>query len=262
MSVTASSTTTPSQSETLEAILRHQAQLQQAVALRAGAVIDAAERLADVTPHRDAFVELLRDEVLPHAVAEEHTLYDVGASLAPSRLLVTAMVAEHRRLQSLVDALAAARTPVTMAATALAVRTLFDAHLAKENDQLLPTLIIERVDLAALLNGMHEILGEGTVEAEQGGCGCGGCGCGGGAEAQTGVAQPGDLDVRQLPHAARHERIFGMVAELKPGEGFVLANDHDPKPLRYQLEAMNPGQISWEYLEAGPELWRVVVGRV
>jgi uncharacterized protein (DUF2249 family) len=41
----------------------------------------------------------------------------------------------------------------------------------------------------------------------------------------------------------------------------VLANDHDPKPLRYQLEAMNPGQITWEYLEQGPALWRVRVGR-
>lgn len=263
MSVTASSTTTPSQSETLEAILRHHEQLQQSVAGRAAAVVDAAERLADVTPHRDALVELLRDEVLPHAMAEEATLYDVGSRLAPSRLLVAAMVAEHRRLQALVDGIASARTPVSMAATALATRTLFDAHLAKENDQLLPALVLERVDLAGLLAGMHEILGDGgLVEADQGGCGCGGCGCGGGAQAQTGVAQPGDLDVRQLPHAVRHERIFGMVAELNPGEAFILANDHDPKPLRYQLEAMNPGQISWEYLEAGPELWRVAVGRV
>jgi uncharacterized protein (DUF2249 family) len=262
MSVTASSSPTTSQSETLEAILRHHEQLLQEVSARAAAVVDAAERLADVTPHRDAFVGLLRDEVLPHADAEEGTLYRVGATLAPSRLLVAAMVAEHRRLQALVEALATARTPVTMAATALALRTLFEAHLAKENDQLVPALVLERVDLADLLAGMHEILGDAAGQP-QGGCGCGGCGCGGGAEGQTtGVAQPGDLDVRQLPHAARHERIFGMVAELAPGEAFVLANDHDPKPLRYQLEAMNPGQISWEYLEQGPEIWRVVVGRV
>lgn len=263
MSVTASSSTTPSQSETLEAILRHHEQLQQAVFARAAAVVDAAERLADVTPHRDAFVELLREEVLPHAQAEEATLYDVGATLAPSRLLVAAMVAEHRRLQALVDRLATARTPVTIAATALATRVLFEAHLVKENDQLLPALILEHVDLAGLLDGMHEILGEAVGEAQHGGCGCGGCGCGGGVEAQTvGVAQPGDLDVRQLPHSARHERIFGMVAQLASGQSFVLANDHDPKPLRYQLEAMNPDQISWEYLEAGPELWRVAIGRI
>jgi uncharacterized protein (DUF2249 family) len=265
MSVTTpESTTTPSQSQTLEAILGHHAQLSAAVAARATDVVDAAERLADVTPHRDAFVELLREEVLPHAVAEEQTLYDVGSTLAASRLLVVAMVAEHRRLQALIDELAAARTPVRMAATALAVRVLFEAHLAKENDQLLPTLVLERINLAGLLDGMHEILGAaaGDHEAEQGGCGCGGCGCGGGADEATGQAHPGDLDVRTLPHAARHERIFGMVAQLAPGEAFVLANDHDPKPLHYQLEAQNPGQISWDYLEQGPQLWRVQIGRI
>jgi uncharacterized protein (DUF2249 family) len=266
MSVTTpESTTAPSQSETLAAILGHHAQLSAAVSARAAAVVDAAERLADVTPHRDAFVELLRDEVLPHAVAEEQTLYEVGSTLAPSRLLVVAMVAEHRRLLRLVEDLGAARTPVSMAATALAVRVLFEAHLAKENDQLLPTLVAERVDLAGLLDGMHEILGGAAgheQEQDQGGCGCGGCGCGGADDEATGEAHPGDLDVRTLPHAARHERIFGMVAQLVPGEAFVLANDHDPKPLHYQLEAQNPGHITWDYLEQGPQLWRVQIGRI
>jgi uncharacterized protein (DUF2249 family) len=146
---------------------------------------------------------------------------------------------------------------------AVAVRALFDAHLAKENDQLLPALVLERVDLAGLLDGMHEILGDPEGQHDHGGCGCGGCGCGGGAaDEAAGGAQAGDLDVRALPHSARHERIFGMVAKLAPGQAFVIANDHDPKPLRYQLEAMNPGQISWEYLQQGPELWRVQIGRV
>src|SRR5699024_9796231 len=55
---------------------------------------------------------------------------------------------------------------------------------------------------------------------------------------------------------------FEAVAALQPGEAFVLANDHDPKPLRFQLEAREPGQIDWLYLAEGPELWRVQVGRV
>jgi uncharacterized protein (DUF2249 family) len=41
-----------------------------------------------------------------------------------------------------------------------------------------------------------------------------------------------------------------------------LVNDHDPKPLRYQLEAENTGEFSWDYLEQGPEVWRVRIGRV
>jgi len=40
-----------------------------------------------------------------------------------------------------------------------------------------------------------------------------------------------------------------------------LVNDHDPKPLRYRLLAERPGQLAWEYLEQGPEVWRVRLGR-
>ncbi|WP_024287545.1 DUF2249 domain-containing protein [Cellulomonas sp. KRMCY2] len=103
-----------------------------------------------------------------------------------------------------------------------------------------------------------------TAEKDAGGCGCGGCGCGGGQapETQAQQVQPGDLDVRSLAPAQRHERIFAAVAALEPGEAFVLTNDHDPKPLRYQLDAEQPGQIGWEYLAEGPEVWRVQISRV
>jgi uncharacterized protein (DUF2249 family) len=43
--------------------------------------------------------------------------------------------------------------------------------------------------------------------------------------------------------------------------GFVLVNDHDSKPLYYQFAAEHEGQFSWGYLEQGPEVWRVRIGR-
>jgi uncharacterized protein (DUF2249 family) len=49
---------------------------------------------------------------------------------------------------------------------------------------------------------------------------------------------------------------------LAPGAAFILVNDHDPKPLRYQLEAEYPQQFSWTYMEKGPDVWRVEIGRV
>ena len=107
-----------------------------------------------------------------------------------------------------------------------------------------------------------------AAQTDAGGCGCGGCGCGGGGgggqapDAQAQQVQPGDLDVRSLAPAQRHERIFAAIAALAPGEAFVLTNDHDPKPLRYQLDAEQPGQIGWEYLTEGPEVWRVQISRV
>ena len=74
---------------------------------------------------------------------------------------------------------------------------------------------------------------------------------------------PGDqtLDVRQMAPAQRHGTIFSMFDQLKPGQGFALVNDHDPKPLYYQFSAEHAGQFEWSYLEQGPEVWRVRIGR-
>ncbi|WP_243094112.1 DUF2249 domain-containing protein [Thermus thalpophilus] len=70
-----------------------------------------------------------------------------------------------------------------------------------------------------------------------------------------------ELDVRSIPPRERHPRIFGVFDGLAPGESFVLVNDHDPKPLYYQFQAEWPGAFAWEYLEAGPEVWRVRITR-
>jgi uncharacterized protein (DUF2249 family) len=71
-----------------------------------------------------------------------------------------------------------------------------------------------------------------------------------------------NLDVRPLAPANRHALIFQRFVELRPGEAFVLVNDHDPKPLFYQFKFEYEGQFSWDYLESGPQVWRVRIGRV
>jgi uncharacterized protein (DUF2249 family) len=70
-----------------------------------------------------------------------------------------------------------------------------------------------------------------------------------------------EIDVRSLVPALRHKKIFELVNELAVGGAFVLVNDHDPKPLYYQLEAEYPRQFSWTYLARGPDGWRVEIGR-
>lgn len=69
------------------------------------------------------------------------------------------------------------------------------------------------------------------------------------------------IDVRTLIPAQRHAKIFQLVEDLKAGASFILVNDHDPKPLYYQLEAEHPRQFSWTYLERGPAVWRVEIGK-
>src|SRR5690606_42061615 len=53
-------------------------------------------------------------------------------------------------------------------------------------------------------------------------------------------ANPNVVDVRSLVPAERHSKIFELVNQLAPSASFVLVNDHDPKPLYYQLEAEYP----------------------
>ena len=70
------------------------------------------------------------------------------------------------------------------------------------------------------------------------------------------------LDVRTLVPAERHRQIFATYEALAAGAKFELVNDHDPKPLYYQFDAEHHGAFSWRYLEQGPEVWRVEIGRV
>lgn len=68
-----------------------------------------------------------------------------------------------------------------------------------------------------------------------------------------------ELDVRKIIPRERHPLIFGTFDGLGSGECFILVNDHDPKPLYYQFLHEREGLFSWEYLEQGPDTWRVKI---
>lgn len=68
------------------------------------------------------------------------------------------------------------------------------------------------------------------------------------------------LDVRMIPPVVRHATIFGILERLPPVESFSIVNDHDPAPLRRQIEARYPGTYSWSYIVQGPEIWQVEIG--
>ncbi|HQU50846.1 MAG TPA: DUF2249 domain-containing protein [Casimicrobiaceae bacterium] len=77
----------------------------------------------------------------------------------------------------------------------------------------------------------------------------------------TTTATPATLDVRSIVPRERHPLIFRTFDALAPGESLVLVNDHDPKPLYYQFKAESTAEFTWEYLEQGPEVWRVAIGK-
>ena len=65
------------------------------------------------------------------------------------------------------------------------------------------------------------------------------------------------LDVTVLEPKQKHPTIFVRFDELNPGEALTIHNDHDPKPLYYQLLGERGNIFNWEYLEEGPEWWKV-----
>ncbi len=300
-----------------DTIIRHHAEL-------VGGVRTRAHELADTVgagrPHLLAWADLvgyLGSEILPHAAAEEDTLYPAAAAAGLSGQ-VEAMVEEHRRLEDAVEALARTTEPAAMVGQAEQIEALFTAHVAAENDVVLPALLEGDGGLAEILAAMHEayhVAKRGTIGRRQtaadltasltamvattldalaeAGKTDEACRLAAGAWGSlrgprpdlaaristllhrlvrrghdeavpiTGSAAGDDpeLDVRDLAPARRHQVIFTAYHALRPRACFVLVNDHDPKPLQYQFAAEHPGEYSWDYLQAGPRVWKVRIGK-
>lgn len=69
------------------------------------------------------------------------------------------------------------------------------------------------------------------------------------------------LDVTLLEPKQKHPVIFVRFDALTEGESLCLYNDHDPKPLYHQLLGERGNVFDWEYLEKGPEWWKVKITR-
>jgi uncharacterized protein (DUF2249 family) len=266
----------PEDATALESAGAHHARLAGELAGRVRMLLTAVDR--DPIAARKIHAGLLAfcdRSLLPHAAAEEAALYPTAHGMTEARLLIESLIGEHRCLTALVDALRTAPGPAGAAADARALQVLFEEHLAKENGLVLPLLAMTpEVSLAGLLADMHDRLAndrcdgsaradrngqegqdmkaEETEETEEtGGCG-GACGCGGAEE----TAEP-ELDVREVPHALRHATVFGALDAVPAGTAMVLLAPHDPLPLLAQIEQRSPGAFAVEYLERGPETWRL-----
>jgi uncharacterized protein (DUF2249 family) len=260
---------TPADAAAAEAIEQHHAQLAGALHAHVDTLVGALSRMDGdaALVARDDLVAWARRELVPHALAEEDAMYPVVHERPATRLLVDAMLAEHAVLVRLVDETADAADAVRAGVAAGALLELFESHLSKENDQLLPVLMSSPdVDLSAILGAMHEHLVEAApgdpaeeghgVHHASGGHGGHDCTCG----EVDGPGYP-ELDARAIPHAIRHATIFGALDTVGQGSGLVLVAPHDPLPLLGQIEQRYDGQFSAEYLERGPEAWRLALVR-
>ena len=247
--------------EAMDAVENHHAQMSGELALLVANLLNAPAG-GDATSARDRLTAWARESLVPHAMAEERSLYPAGRELTAGRLLVDAMLAEHIAIVAMVDEVEKAATHMGAAASGRALQALFAVHLDKENDQLLPLLAASADhSVADLLAGMHEVLGgshgghdhgpstEAGVTSGHGGSSCA-CGT---------VDPPGnpELDVRVIPHAIRHATIFGALDAVASGAGLEIVADHDPIPLLNQVQQRTPDRFDITYLERGPVDFRV-----
>ncbi|WP_084466347.1 DUF542 domain-containing protein [Kaistella palustris] len=69
------------------------------------------------------------------------------------------------------------------------------------------------------------------------------------------------LNVTVIEPRLKHPTIFKYFDALKPGQSFIIENDHDPKPLYYELIGERGNIFTWEYLQQGPELFVVKISK-
>lgn len=240
-----------------EAIHNHHQEILDTLRGHVAAIVDG-EGHADPS----ALVAFLKGDLLPHAQGEKAYLYPAVDPLVKAHGTATAtMEIDHEYITGYIERIAdvarALRSPDntgekfgqgdlnTLQRLCLQLQAVLVAHLDKEERVYIPLFEKYLPDdgQQRILSGMHEAYeataGDGTPSPQ--------------------VAQ---LDVREIAPRQRHEMIFDRFNSLKPGEAFVLVNDHDPKPLYYQFKAELDGLFTWDYLAQGPEVWQVRVGRV
>lgn len=110
-------------------------------------------------PHEAAAADLvtyLTDAVIPHAAAEEQTLYPAVAANTELAGIVSSMTAEHQALSAAAGRLADLPDGLAAAEQARQIGLLFTEHANRENDVLLPALLASSdTDFGSLLTRMY-----------------------------------------------------------------------------------------------------------
>ncbi|HLT78709.1 MAG TPA: DUF2249 domain-containing protein [Ferrovibrio sp.] len=69
------------------------------------------------------------------------------------------------------------------------------------------------------------------------------------------------IDVRFVAPPMRNALILGNAMRLSLGEALLFVDDHDPKPVLYQLRNGFPSSFRWKYRAKGPDVWQICISR-
>jgi uncharacterized protein (DUF2249 family) len=248
--------------QAVRAVVERHAQVSGALVVHVDAVISAA-RAVDAkaaTAAREALLRWCTELMLPVLEAEEQVLHSAAAGTSEGRLLVEALLSQAAALVRLAREVGEASDLLAAAIASRALREVLEGYLAQQDSLLLPLLAAApTVSVADLTTELDEVISAAVPPAESaGGCGSEGhsCGCG----EVDGAGHP-ELDARAIPHAIRHATIFGALDAVAVGAGLVLIAPHDPLPLLAQLAERSNNGFAVEYLERGPEVWRLLLVR-
>lgn len=312
--------------EAFKAMIQHHESLVSGVKSRSFAIQSSLGSNDALVARIVDMINFMDLEVIPHAKAEEHTIYPVASDVLDAEDLVASMNSEHEELVSLTRQLEDLADTEELSnnepfSVASKISDLFAEHAKRENDDILSRLVIHpNVDLVLILRQMEQLFSAEKRNASQPSTlpvdreerlvsvilelsrelsrrngtefacrrvanawsvlkddrpalaqrltnALHGLSSGiesndiGSIEDEC-VEEILELDVRTMVPKDRHAAIFEAYYELRIGSSFVLINDHDPKPLRYQFEVEHPDEFTWKYLESGPSLWRVRIGRI
>ncbi|MGZ4127714.1 MAG: hemerythrin domain-containing protein [Actinomycetota bacterium] len=149
-----------SNERTMQRVVAHHRAMTDELEQRVTELGRAVDEHAEGTTELDAVREYLASELLPHARAEEGTMYR-AASQEDLKTFVEGMIAEHRFLAGEGEKLSKTRTAPEGLEIARGIASTFAEHARKENEVLLPALASDPAcDLAGLLEDMHAILGD------------------------------------------------------------------------------------------------------
>jgi uncharacterized protein (DUF2249 family) len=232
-----------------QAIAAHHRELTDRLSAEVASVEDASSNGAGL-------VAFLREELLPHAAGEETYLYprvdglikQYGDATATMRVDHEEIVRLTGEIERVAGELSVASAPTErderrrmLSRLGMQLEAILALHARKEEVVYLPLFAshLSSDEQQAILDDMHEHAADG----------------------ETAPTDERVLDVRALPPAQRHPLIFQTFDALGDGQAFVLLNDHDPKPLYYQLTAERSGKVRWEYIAQGPLDWQVRIGK-
>jgi regulator of cell morphogenesis and NO signaling len=67
------------------------------------------------------------------------------------------------------------------------------------------------------------------------------------------------IDVTAIEPRLKHPTIFEAFDKTTGQDLLTILNDHDPKPLYYQLLGERGNIFTWNYVQNGPEVWQVEI---